>query len=109
MTTRPCTICHALFAVESCSRHAVTCRNPECVRARAKQRRAAFEARKKHRQDEARAAHAARREAAQVLLAARIMSPPRPVRLPDGTCAEVIWAGDMVVSTGVRGGLLGHY
>ena len=31
---------------------------------------------------------------------------PRPVRLPDGTEAVVVWAGDMVTGAGVRGGLL---
>ena len=31
---------------------------------------------------------------------------PRPVRLPDGTEAVVVWAGDIVTGAGVRGGLL---
>ena len=36
----------------------------------------------------------------------RVPDPPRPCRLPDGTYALIVWAGDMVTHTGVKGGLL---
>ena len=35
-----------------------------------------------------------------------VTTPPRPVVLPDGTEADVVWSGDMVTGAGCKGGLL---
>ena len=74
----------------------------ECLlRARRAHHRAYYRARAARR--EAAAAAAIAEEAAKLPTSP---TPPRPVRLPDGTEAVVVWAGDMVTGAGVRGGLL---
>lgn len=109
MTTRSCCICHASFEIEDAYRNAVTCRTPDCIRARARQRREAFELRRKRRKEEAEASQAQQRARAACRVDHVMPSDPRPVRLPDGTCAYVVWAGDMIVKTGERGGLVGAF
>lgn len=105
MMLRPCCVCRELFAVSPTHRTRLVCYNPACAQARARARRAAFEARKRARQS---AAVEIRRLPPAVFAPLVPPSPVRPIVLPDGTRAEVVWAGDMISGTGERGGLLGY-
>lgn len=104
MMLRHCCVCREPFTLTPAHRTRVVCYAPACAQARAKARRAAFEARKRARQE----------CAVEVLSRPPIVvslpppSPARPVVLPDGTTAEIVWAGDMISGTGERGGLLGY-
>lgn len=90
---RHCCICHEPFAVTSAHRTRIVCYEKACAATRAKQRRVAFEARRQQRIVLQAAIHAT----PPVVRTPPPPDPPRPTRLPDGSYAYVVWAGDMAV------------
>lgn len=80
----------------------VTCEAPACI----DRNRQWHPGRRRHQRVSAPAPDVWARPIPPPIEPAIAVTPPRPVMLPDGTEAEVVWAGDMMTGAGCRGGLL---